>query len=49
MCLYLHYENTKLQVSNYNIVNDKIPNDFNNYKIFVIQKIIIYKLITSFS
>lgn len=31
--LYLHYENTKLQVSNYNIVNDKIPEYFNNYKI----------------
>ena len=31
--LYLHYENTKLQVSNYKIVNNKIPVDINNYKI----------------
>ncbi len=30
---YLHYENTKLQVSKYNIKNSKIPSDFNNYKI----------------
>ncbi len=35
--VYLHYDNTKLQVSNYNIVNDKIPNDFNNYKIIQIS------------
>lgn len=31
--LYLYYENTKLQVSNYNIINQNIPVDFNNYKI----------------
>ena len=36
-CLYLHYENTKLQVSNYNIKNDKIPGDFNDYKIVQIS------------
>lgn len=35
--LYLYYENTKLQVSNYNIVNDKIPSNFNNYKIVQIS------------
>lgn len=26
--LYLYYENTKLQVSNYNIINQNIPVDF---------------------
>lgn len=31
--LYLHYENTKLQVSNYNITNNLIPNEFDKYKI----------------
>ncbi len=36
-CLYLRYENTTLQVSNYNIVNKKIPNDFNGYKIIQIS------------
>lgn len=30
---YLYYENTKLQTSNYKISNNKIPSDFNNYKI----------------
>lgn len=35
--LYLHYENTKLQVSNYNIINHNIPIDFNNYKIVQIS------------
>ena len=35
--LYLHYENTKLQVSNYKIVNNNIPVDFNNYKIVQIS------------
>ena len=30
---YLHYENTKLQVSQYAIVNNKIPSDFHGYKI----------------
>jgi len=33
----LHYENTALQVSNYNIVNNKIPNEFNGYKIVQIS------------
>ncbi len=31
--LYLYFENTKLQVSNYTIVNHNISVDFNNYKI----------------
>ncbi len=31
--LYFHYENTKLQISEYNIVNPFIPNDFDKYKI----------------
>jgi predicted MPP superfamily phosphohydrolase len=35
--LYLHYENTKLQVSNYNIKNNKIPSDFNDYRIVQIS------------
>lgn len=35
--LYLYYENTKLQVSNYNIINQNIPVDFNNYKIVQIS------------
>lgn len=35
--LYLYYENTKLQISNYKIVNNNIPVDFNNYKIVQIS------------
>lgn len=35
--IYLYYENTKLQVSNYNIINNNIPIDFNNYKIVQIS------------
>lgn len=35
--LYLYYENTKLQVSHYNIINNNIPVDFNNYKIVQIS------------
>lgn len=35
--LYLYYENTKLQVSTYNIINQNIPVDFNNYKIVQIS------------
>jgi len=35
--LYLHYENTALQVSYYNIVNARVPRDFNNYKIIQIS------------
>ena len=31
--VYLYYENTKLYVSKYNIINDKIADTFNNYKI----------------
>lgn len=34
---YLHYENTKLQVSNHHITYDKIPDDFDNYKIVQIS------------
>ena len=29
--LYLHYENAKLEVSTYKIVNNNIPVHFNNY------------------
>lgn len=35
--LYLHYENNKLQISNYNILSNNIPVDFNNYKIVQIS------------
>ncbi len=35
--IYLYYENTKLQVSNYQIVNKNIPKYFNNYKIIQIS------------
>ena len=41
--LYLYYENTKLQVSNYNIINHNIPIDFNNYKIVQISDFHNYK------
>lgn len=41
--LYLHYENTKLQVSNYKIVNNNIPVDFNNYKIVQILDWLLWK------
>ena len=34
---YLYYENTFLEVTNYNIVNDKIPDEFNDYKIIQIS------------
>lgn len=33
ICLYLYYENNYLQVSNYTIESDKIPKDFNKFKI----------------
>lgn len=33
VCLYLYYENNYLQVSNYTIESDKIPKDFNKFKI----------------
>ncbi len=36
-CLYLYYENNFLKVSNYIISNEKIPNDFNKYKIIQIS------------
>lgn len=35
--LYFYYENTKLSISNYNIVNEKIPSSFNNFKIIQIS------------
>lgn len=31
--LYLYYENNCLQISEYNIIDNKIPDNFNNYKI----------------
>ncbi len=31
--LYLHYQNTKLQISNYSVIDNDIPADFDNYKI----------------
>ena len=34
---YLYYENNMLQVSNYVITNNKIPKEFNNYKIVQIS------------
>lgn len=33
LMVYFYYENTFLKVTHYNIVNDKIPNEFNDYKI----------------
>lgn len=36
-CLYLYYENNFLKVSNYIISSEKIPNDFENYKIIQIS------------
>lgn len=32
-CYYLYFQNTELQVSNYNIVDSRIPEEFNEYKI----------------
>jgi len=37
LLLYLNIENTKLQVSNYDIYNTKIPNEFNDFKIIQIS------------
>ena len=34
---YLYYENNTLQISNYVITNNKIPKEFNNYKIVQIS------------
>ncbi len=36
-CIYLYYENNFLKVSNYIISNEKIPSDFNKYKIIQIS------------
>ena len=35
--IYLHFENTKLQVSNYSIEKYSLPSDFNDYKIMQIS------------
>ena len=35
--IYLNYENRKVKVSNYNVVNKKIPKDFDDYKIIQIS------------
>lgn len=37
LSFYLYYENNKLQVSNYEIINKRIPSEFNNYKIVQIS------------
>ena len=34
---YFHYENTTLQTSYYEVSSEKIPSDFNNYKIMQIS------------
>ena len=34
---YLYYENNTLQVSNYIVTSDRVPEDFNNYKIVQIS------------
>lgn len=34
---YINYENNSLQISNYEITNNKIPNEFNDYKIIQIS------------
>ena len=35
--LYLYYENNCLQISEYNIIDNKIPDNFNNYKIIQVS------------
>lgn len=35
--IYLYYENTTLEVTYYEIINDKVPRDFNNFKIIQIS------------
>ena len=37
LVLYLYFENIFLEVSNYDIVSDKIPKEFNNFKIVQIS------------
>lgn len=37
LIFYLYYENNFLTTTNYNIINEKIPSDFNNYKIIQIS------------
>jgi len=37
LVLYLYFENIFLGVSNYDIVSDKIPKEFNNFKIIQIS------------
>ncbi len=36
-CLYLYYENNYLSISNYNIINNKIPSSFKGFKIVQIS------------
>lgn len=35
--IYVYFENTVLEITNYCIVNNKLPNEFNNYKIIQIS------------
>ncbi len=37
LSIYLYYENTKLYISEYNVINNKVANDFDNYKIVQIS------------
>ena len=37
LLIYLYYENTTLQITNYSISSNKIPNEFNDYKIIQIS------------
>lgn len=37
LVLYLYFENVFLEVSNYDIVSDKLPKEFNNFKIIQIS------------
>lgn len=36
-CFYLYFQNTKLQISNYDIVDSRIPREFNEFKIIQIS------------
>lgn len=37
LIVYLNYENSSLQISNYEIMSNKIPKEFNNYKIIQVS------------
>lgn len=41
LCYYLYFQNTELQVSSYDIVDSRIPKEFNEYKIVKYQIFII--------